>query len=46
MRASHDTYENKGTVSCELCHHFDSNEYCRLDIYDKIVNNFNDPNFS
>ncbi len=26
-------------VSCTTCKHFDSQKYCRLDLYDKIVKN-------
>ena len=39
------TQNDKGNVSCERCHHFDPDEYCRLDIYDKIVSKFNDSSF-
>lgn len=31
--------EEKINVSCENCHHFDENKFCKLDIYDKIVEN-------
>lgn len=40
------TKERDITTSCENCYHFDSDKYCRLDIYDKIVGKFDHSKFS
>lgn len=29
--------EDSAGVSCETCGHFDKDEFCRLNLYDKIV---------
>lgn len=41
---SRDTIRNSSNneeISCKACRHFDSNEYCSLDLYDKIVDEYN-----
>ena len=29
--------DSKEEISCTNCEHFDKEEYCKLDLYDKIV---------
>lgn len=37
LRTTNSISESSHGVSCESCGHFDKEEFCRLDIYDKIV---------
>lgn len=37
LRATNSVSEDADGVSCETCGHFDKDEFCRLDLFDKIV---------